>query len=176
MNISATIQRFLAIRQKFDGLQPFFASVVRQYQDVLLQLNKDGILLGRNTDGQEFQPGYLTDPYFQDPADAQRYFRYKESIRQMNRARIMFPLNYVEKGADTPDLRATKKTFAPGENFQDSMHITLLAEEFFISSSYADTPAIVSKYQNKVFGLTPEAIQYFKDNYSLPALRIYLEN
>lgn len=147
--------------QKINGLPEFTASVVKKYEDVLLQLNKDQILLGRNIDGQEFRPGYLSDPYFDTPAQAGAYYNYKQKIRGLNESRIEYPLNFPNKNRDTPDLRATTKTWAPGENFQDSMFIVMTHDGFEIYSSYSETPMIVQKYQNKVFGLSQQAIEYF---------------
>lgn len=144
-------------------LPAFTAEVVRKYADVLLQLNKDGMLLGRDTEGKEFTPSYLADPYFKTPEMARAYYNRKESLRAQNRARISFPLNYAEKSPDTPDLRVTGP-------FQDAMYITFTADGFDIWSSYEDTPLIVQKYDNKVFGLTPEAIRYFWENYLRPEL------
>lgn len=177
-NIRGYTERFLRIRRKIDGLPAFMASYLNQHQDTILQLNKDGILLGRDTDGKEFTPGYLADPYFQTPEQKLAYWKRKQALRPRNRARIMFPLNYVEKRPDTPDLRVTKKTWAPGENFQDSMYVRVGSTETTIGSTYPDTPAIVAKYKNKVFGLTPLALDYFKFDYpnSRQALIDYFSN
>jgi hypothetical protein len=177
-NITGYIARLSHYRQKFDGLPVFMENYLRRYEDVVLQLNKDGMLLGRNTNGAEFTPGYLTDPYFKNPAAANAYFRYKTYIRNTNRGRIMFPLNYPEKGADTPDLRRMKRDGGPGENFQDSMYVQVGPSETIIGSTYKDTPAIVAKYDNKVFGLTPEALRYFKYEYpnSRQAMMDYFAN
>lgn len=149
-------------------LPAFTAEVVRKYGDVLLQLNQDGMLLGRNTDGEEFTPGYLEDPYFKTPEQARAYYVRKQDVRAQNRARIKYPLNYVDKSPNTPDLRVTGP-------FQDSMYITFTSDGFEIYSSYEDTPLIVQKYQNKVFGLTPLAITYFWENYLRPELIGFLQ-
>jgi hypothetical protein len=150
-----------------EGLPAFTAEVVRKHADVLLQLNKDGILLGRNTEGKEFTPGYLADPYFKTPEQAGAYYDRKQALWPAHRTRISFPLNYPEKSPDTPNLIVRG-------NFQNAMFITFTADGFDIRSRYKDTPLIVQKYENKVFGLTPEAIRYFWENYLRPELVEYL--
>lgn len=162
-NTAAKYQYLQEKLRIIEGLPAFTAEVVRKYADVLLQLNKDGMLLGRNTDGKEFTPGYLEDPYFKTPEAARAYYDRKQNIRPSNRAMISFPLNYAEKSPDTPDLRVTGP-------FQDAMFITFTADGFDIWSNYEDTPLIVQKYENKVFGLTPDAIRYFWESYLRPEL------
>lgn len=167
-NIAAKYEYLQERLRIISELPAFTAGVVRKYGDVLLQLNKDGMLLGRDTDGREFTPGYLGDPYFKTPAQARAYYKRKQGIRAQNRTRIKHPLNYPEKSPDTPDLRVTGP-------FQDSMYITFTSDGFEIYASYKDTPLIVQKYQNKVFGLTPLATTYFWENYLRPELIRFLQ-
>lgn len=140
------------------------AEIAEYEREELLSLRKDEILLGRNSDGEPFLPGYLHDPYFNDPKvkiSAVQYANYKNRYEALHRARIEHPLIYPNKDPDTPNLRYTLEVWAPGENFQDSMYITISGKEITIGSTYRDAGSISSKYGGKVYDLGPGAKEYF---------------
>ena len=54
--------------------------------------------------------------------------------------------------------------------FQDNMFILPEGESFIIGSSYRDSNDIENKYNNLVFGISPESKEYFYKNFIHPAL------
>lgn len=141
--------------------------VVRDQQDTLVSLNKDQMLLGRNTDGKVLTPDYLSDPYFKTREEALFYARMKYRLESQHNARISHPLNYPNKGRNTPNLIVTGP-------FQDAMRIRLTSDAFFIDSGYNESKEIERKYQHKVFGLSPESREYFYEKYIKPKIKKHL--
>lgn len=73
MNIDDKLDYITAKQQRVDNWPEVIAWQVDEYGYELLELNKDQMLLGRNAEGEEFEPTYLNDPYFKSPAAAQAY-------------------------------------------------------------------------------------------------------
>lgn len=166
-SIREMMDRLLEVQRKIATLEVAVAQSVSENRDVLLSLNRDQMLLGRNADGQLFTPDYLSDPYFKTQAQAKSYAAMKYRLESRHKARIENALNYPDKPRDTPNLIVTGP-------FQDSMVIDVAADGFFIDSWYMDTPEIEQKYRNKVFGLAPLSKEYFWKHYLRIALKNYL--
>lgn len=171
---------FTSLIDALKGIPEEVDQIVAYNQDELLQLRKDAILLGRNSDGQPFTPGYLNDPYFNDPnreikLSAVAYANYKHRIDTLHRARIEHLLPYPNKDADTPNLRLTTDSWNPGGNFQDSMFISVTGNSFEIGSTYHDATAISLKYKNKVYPLGWGEKMVFWNDILCPGLASYFE-
>lgn len=129
----------------------------------LLELSRSQILQGRDNKGQLFQPGYSNDPYFKSRESAARYAAFKASIVSTADARVLYPL-FTQKPTDVPNL------FITGV-FNDGLFIKVNGINFTVGSFYKDADAINKKYNGNVFGLSPEAVQYFRINVYLPEIR-----
>lgn len=167
MNIQGYIDRLWDAQERVDTVPNATMEVVRQNQTVILNLNKDQMLLGRNREGGEFAPNYLNDSYFKTKEQAEAYAAMKKRLEIEHRARITYPLNY-SKDELTPNLIVTGP-------FQDSMFIEVGATNFLIGSRYKDAEAINQKYEGKVFGLAPLSVEYFWLNFLRSALKKHLK-
>lgn len=157
------LKRYERIRKRIKTADDTIAKAVEKRKDVLLSLNRDQMLLGRNASGNLFTPGYLNDPYFDTPAQARAYAAMKERLLPSHNARIENPTIYPSKPSDTPNLIVTGP-------FQDSMFIMTGGDSFTIGSTYVDAPDIERKYNNDVFGLAPSSAMFFYEYYIKPAL------
>ncbi|SHF49993.1 hypothetical protein [Dysgonomonas macrotermitis] len=152
------------------GVHEVTKKVADSNKDVLLSLNRDQMLLGRNKAGETFTPGYLNDPYFKTPARAQAYKKMKQGLEQQHSSRMRFSnvQLYPDKNSDTPNLIVTGP-------FQDSMFITVSASDYSIGSTYVDASDINAKYNNAVFGLAPKSKAFFYRNWIHPAIIKYIK-
>lgn len=64
MNVDDKLDYVTAKQKRVDNWPEVIEWQVDEYGYELLELNKDQMLLGRNTDGELLTPGYLEDPYF----------------------------------------------------------------------------------------------------------------
>ena len=167
MNIQGHIDKFSILSGRTSSFYTVIDKTVEKEQDVLLSLNRDQMLLGRNTDGDPFTPSYLDDPYFKTSEQAQAYANMKKALESIHRSRIENPINYPDKDSNTPNLIVTGP-------FQDSMFIQSESDSFFIDSRYEDSGDIENKYNGKVFGLAPLSMEFFYTYYLLEQLKIHL--
>lgn len=163
------IKRYDRIRKKITDIDSTIDEVVEKNKDVLLSLNRDQMLLGRDAKGNELFPGYLNDPYFDNSAQAQAYAAMKQRLEAKHNARIENPTIYPMKRRDTPNLIVTGP-------FQDNMFITTSPGQFTIGSTYVDSGDIERKYNNEVFGIAPGSVMFFYENYLKPALMRLIYN
>lgn len=136
---------------------------VEYNKDELLQLRKDEMLLGRDSEGHPFTPGYTEDPYFKTKAQANAYANYKYGLEATHEAQIRHALNYPNKDDNTPNLRLTRDRYN-SLSFQDQMFIVVNKEDFLINSTFREARLIDAKYHNKVFPLGPLAKEWFWNN------------
>ncbi len=163
MNIAELHTKIADFQRRLETVPDATAECVTYNADELLDLRKDEILLGRDSDGQPFSPGYTEDPYFKTPQQAAAYAAMKDRQLAGHNARIMHPLSYPGKDRDTPNLIVTG-------SFQDAMFIRTDRTSFIIGSQYDDASAISAKYGGRVYGPGPEAKKYFWRWILFPAL------
>lgn len=171
MNIAGLHSRLTELQRRLETVPDALADCIEYNKDELLQLRKDEMLLGRDSDGHPFTPGYTEDPYFKSKQAANAYADYKYSIESLQGGLIQHALNYTPKDSNTPNLRQTRKRYNP-LSFQDQMYIYPGRTETLIGSTFEDTYLIVAKYNGKVFGLGPLAKAWFWEN----ILYIWLSN
>jgi hypothetical protein len=138
----------------YNAIPDVVADRVAQTSDVILDLNKDQLLQGRNADGELLSPTYTNDPYFETPDAADRYFRMKRALEGHHRARMRYVELYGEKPIDVPNLIVTGP-------FQDSMFIRTTRTFYVINSMYQDANEINEKYKGRVFGLAPKTREFY---------------
>ena len=77
MGIRELIEKIERLQQSVNRVPEKVSEVVRENQEVLLSLNRDQMLLGRDAEGNILTPGYLDDPYFDTPEQAETYANMK---------------------------------------------------------------------------------------------------
>ena len=167
-SIKEIINRLETLKCRIKQVPDKVSTIAKNNQDVLISLNKDQMLLGRNVDGVKFTPSYLDDPYFKSTESAKSYAAMKYHLETNHKARIENPTLYPDKDRNTPNLIVTGP-------FQDGMFINMRSDSFLIGSSYRDSDDIERKYNNLVFGLSPESKEYFYKTHLHPALKKLLE-
>lgn len=163
MGIRDCINRIEELQEGIRGIRDTVNKVVKENEDVILSLNKDQMLLGRDSGGNVLTPGYLDDPYFDNRVQAEAYANMKYALEQQHVARIENPTIYPAKGKDTPNLIVTGL-------FQDNMFILNEGDSFLLGSTYVDSDDIDNKYGGKVFGLAPASAMFFYEHYIKPSL------
>lgn len=133
------------------------SDIVEENSDILLQLNKDQLLSGRNINEEYLSPEYTQDPYFSTPEKAANYQRFKEAIISDHNSRKMTNL-FSPKPIGVPNLIITG-------SFQDQMTIATSFDSFYITSTFRETSDIESKYNNLVFGISNTSRDWFFINY-----------
>lgn len=166
-SIKRKIEQLKEYSVKLDNVPAKVAEVAREYDDVLLNLNRDQMLQGRDAEGQVLAPSYLDDPYFKSRQAAERYARMKYVLESRHKARIWNPQLFPDKDSNTPNL------IIRGD-FQDAMFIRTSPDGFTIGSSYVDAPDIENKYPG-LFGLAPESRVYFWNEFLRKELIKYLK-
>ena len=149
--------------KKIDDVPNVVDRVVSETQDVILSLNRDQLLLGRNTLGEAFTPGYTDDPFFKTKEKAHSYRKMKERLEADHKTRMVNPQQYPDKNSNTPNLIVTGP-------FQNKMFINTSKGNYEIGSTYVDASKIDAKYENKVFGLAPKSKDYYYKNFPEPEL------
>lgn len=142
------------IRSNIKDMPNVIDKAVSDYKQDILLLNKDQMLLGRDSEGAAFSPSYLQDPYFKNQEAAQAYSRMKYALESSHNSLLWVTDLYPAKDRNTPNLIVTG-------SFHDAMFITLGSGSYTIGSTYKDASDINAKYNNKVFGLSPAAQSYF---------------
>lgn len=145
------------------NVTPTVQKVVSEKQDVLLSLNTDQMLLGRDAKGNVLTPGYTDDPYFKTPKAAKAYKDMKVKLEASHKGRMSNVQLYPDKDTNTPNLIVTGP-------FQDAMFINVSSKAYTIGSTYVDASDINNKYNNAVFGLAPRPKAYFYNNWVHPAI------
>ncbi len=149
-----------ALRERADLVDEVVEWQLHEYADEIKDLQRDQMLMGRNSEGEEFTPDYLHDPYFKTFMAAVIYANFKAKLAKMHRARIRFPLNYPDNWyKKTPNLIVTGV-------FQNAIYLTVSADTFTLGSRStaedgADAADIEAKYHGKVFGLSPLAVEFW---------------
>ncbi len=152
------------------GISEVVSKTANDNKDVLLSLNRDQMLLGRNKAGETFTPGYSNDPYFKTQAKAQAYKKMKIGLEKQHSGRMRFSnvQLYPNKDSDTPNLIITGP-------FQEAMYITVSSSDYTLGSTYVDASDINAKYSNAVFGLAPRSKEYFYQHWIHPAIVKYIK-
>lgn len=160
------------IKYALNGVKNFennLGDLVVNNEDMLFDLNWSQILQGRNNEGELFTPTYQNDPYFKTPEGAERYAKFKEGLVSSHNALIIHPL-FTQKPSNTPNLIVTGA-------FLFSIFITTNKQSFTLGATWHKADDINNKYGGKVFGLSPQAVAFFRKNVLIPELRktIYID-
>lgn len=157
----ATIKAFTDnFKSFYDTLHDAITEEVNNTKDVLLNLNKDQLLYGRDADGNLLAPTYLNDPFFKTKAAAERYYKMKQRLEASHISRIRFGniQLFAPKPSDVPNLIVNGM-------FQDRFVINVSGKSFTIDSSYIDGDDINNKYKGRVYGLAPVSKEFYYRHY-----------
>lgn len=165
MSIQGSIEYLKKVSSNIGKIEDVAAQVVMDHQDVILSLNREQMLLGRDASGEILTPGYTDDTYFKTPKQAEWYKRMKKGLESQHISRMYFSNAqlYPNKGDNTPNLIVTGP-------FQDNMFINASKDKYEMGSTYIDAGDINAKYNNNVFGLAPKSKEYFYRYFIKPEL------
>jgi len=150
----------------YNALPSVIADTVQRTQDVLLDLNRDQLLYGRDADGKALTPGYTQDPYFKTRAAAEAYLKMKQGLEGEHKGLRTFTSVqlYPEKDSNTPNLLVN------GRLFFNYFFIRITQESYEIGSTGEAAAKIESKYNNRVYGLAPKSKEFYYFSYIRPAI------
>ena len=165
----------------YSSLDATIQNEVAQNSDVLLDLNRDQLLYGRDAEGEVLTPSYLDDPYFKEnyknPLKAAvRYKNYKKLLEDTHWGMIRYTgaQLFTDKSGDTPNL------IINGNRFMNFLFIHVSGDQYTIGSTGIAAGDIKKKYEgfgHPVFGLAPVSKEYFYRGWIRPAiLRSYKQH
>jgi hypothetical protein len=165
----ATIKAFRDKWTKYYGdLPALIADEVEKTKDVLLDLNRDQLLYGRDAKGEVLTPGYMDDPYFEgDLKAASKYMNRKKKLEDKHWNRIKFRDAglFPDKSGDTPNLLIN------GNWFMNHLLIDVNKDKYTISSTGIAADDIQRKYAgygHPVYGFAPVSVNYYYFGYLRP--------
>ena len=165
--IENTINSFQGLSSRIDNIGTELGKIVSENKGVLLNLNRDQLLSGRNNEGELLGPTYLNDPYFLTREAAESYSKMKYRLESEHRSMLLFPQIYPSKPKDVPNLIVTGA-------FQNTMFIRTSADSFEIDATYKEARDINQKYDNKVYGIAPPSVDYFFRQYIKERLKNFI--
>lgn len=166
MRLGIYIDRINNIRSNISNVGYVINEIIKDNSATLLELNKDQILSGVDSDESYFAPTYIADSYFKSTQKAINYMNWKERNKDKYNSRITHNL-FSPKPADIPNLIVVG-------TFQNNMYVTTNGSTFTIGSTYNQSGNIESKYNNKVFGINNSSRDWFWKNVLLPGLTTYI--
>jgi hypothetical protein len=165
----ATFKAFMNKWNKFyTALPDAIAAEVERTQDVLLSLNEDQLLYGRDAKGDVLTPGYMDDPYFKGSLKRASNYMNKKKEREdehWNRIRFIDAKLFTDKSPGTPNLLVN------GNRFMNHLFINLDKDKYTIGSTGIAAGDIQRKYESyghPVYGLAPVSVEYYYFGYVRP--------
>lgn len=111
---------------------------VAECSELIVEKNRQQLLEGKLSTGQDITPTYFDDPYFKSRESAERYSNWKDKIT---------PNPKRKKG--TPNL------FIIG-TYHNSIELEVINNEMIYSSTFIKAQAIETKFSENIYGLTTE--------------------
>ena len=154
-------------RKAYETLPDAISTTVQQTSTVLMDLNRDQLLQGRDAEGNLLSPNYMDDPYFKTREAAGNYSKMKYKKEVEHRNRIAYIELFGEKPTDVPNLLVT------GNWFFNHFFIKVTKDAYEIGSTGIAATDIERKYP-KVYGLAPLSKEFYYFQYIRPTIkRIY---
>lgn len=157
------------IKRRFDriygeygsGMRKIVSDEANRTSDVILDLNRDQILYGRDAYGNPLVPMYYNDPYFKTWEQALAYSNYKLSISERQKGLIHYSniQLFPTKDRNTPNLIHSTGTF-----FFNHFFIKVSSDSYTVGSTGIAAPDIESKY-GKIYGLAPASRNFYYQNW-----------
>jgi hypothetical protein len=165
----ATFKSFMDKWDKFYTTLPdAIAAEVERTKDVLLSLNEDQLLYGRDAEGNVLTPDYLDDPYFDGNLKAAVRYKKKKIDREdehWNRIRFRDAKLFPDKSEDTPNLLVN------GNWFMNHLFINVNGNKYTTGSTGIAANDIQRKYASyghTLFGIAPASANYYYFEYVRP--------
>jgi hypothetical protein len=169
MTIKAYYEKF---HKFYTTLPDAVAAEAERTKDVILDLNRDQLLYGRDAKGETLTPSYLDDPYFKkkykNPLKAAiRYRNMKKELEDFHWGKIRFGhvQLFTDKSPDTPNLLIN------GNWFMNYLFINISENKYTIDSTGIAANDIQRKYEgygHPVYGLAPVSVKYYYFGYIRP--------
>lgn len=135
----ATLQEIITRFEELDSqLEQIIVDVLTDEKQHILDLNREQLYDGKNSEGIDLSPTYYEDPYFKSLEQAVGYSDWKDKI--------------------TPNPRRTQgvaNLFINGF-FYKSIDVTINKDGLRFNSSFDDENEISNKYGGNIFGLDDE--------------------
>ncbi|MDR1562257.1 MAG: hypothetical protein LBS54_04110 [Dysgonamonadaceae bacterium] len=155
------------------ALKPAINEEVHRTRDVILSLNQDQLLYGRNADGELLKPDYMDDPYFEgDKEKALNYLNGKINLEDMHESLIRFP----ELNLFTGKPRGTPNLIINGAWFMNHLFINVGEGTYTIGSYGIKEGDISKKYNNRTYGLAPPSRRHYYFEYLRPVIEQLWKN
>lgn len=145
------------------------ADEVSKTADVILDLNRDQLLYGRDADGEQLTPSILEDPYWNDKGGyqaAENYVLFKNRNRDIFDA--MMSYTKIQLFPSRSNIRPNL-IHSTGSFFFNHFFINVGKTNYSIGSSGLAAPDIEAKY-GKVYGLAPQSRVFYYENWLRPRI------
>lgn len=150
------IDEFIALLDGFDIVSEA-GKIVQDNKQQVLELNKDQLWAGENTEGMPIRPSYFEDPFFKTKQQARAYANWKQKITPN-----------PNRHYGTPNL------YINGYYYR-SLDMRVQGTEVVYTSTLIGGEDIDAQYQN-IRGLSPINMQRFINTKILPELIQALNN
>jgi hypothetical protein len=170
-----------AIKEKYEKaynlIESTVSKIASENQDVLLDLNRDQLLYGRDAKGDVLTPDYMSDPYFDKYKNpkmaASNYMNMKRNLEDQHWGMIRYVgvQLFPDKKDYTPNL------IVNGNWFMNHLYVAVNANKYELGSTGSASDDIQKKYSSyghPVFGLATVSKKYFYHGWIRPAiLKLY---
>lgn len=159
-----------AIEKKIEALQAFKQSLEPRVEEIIagrsdeyLDMQKEQLFAGQNSDGDDLRPYYSEDlrangGYFKSPESARAYAEYK--------AGLSYPSSYgaALRNPDAPNL------FINGHLFHDGLVLVVGNGVIRVAHRSPEGQAIMQRYGEGNFGLNPMHLDIVRQEWVLKTL------
>lgn len=147
-----------------DGIKSIVADEVNRTSDVILDLNRDQLLYGRDADGKDLSPTIVEDPYWDDKGGYKAAYNY---VLYKNRNKDLFDsmMSYtkVQLFPSRSNIRPNL-IHSTGSFFFNHFFINVSGNSYSIGSTGIASSDIEAKY-GKVYGLAPQSRSFYYQNW-----------
>lgn len=135
------------------------AASVEETSEAMLNLNRQQLLRGLDSEGHYLSPKYSEDPYFKSKESAERYAKWKKAIEPEK----------TDRPIDVPNL------FITGV-FHREIRVDVNSSEYKFSDSASFAGGVIGKFGDVIFGLTAESKRdTYIPEYLLPIVKYRIE-
>lgn len=153
-----------------DGFEEACMKCLSDNSDVVLLAVSEQLYSGLDGEGQHLSPTYDNDPYFEE--DGYWYHRakeYKEWKRDITPPIAGTVLGLPPRPEEVPNLWINGK-------FHSEITAQRKGDALVTDPGNGDGPAIVAKYGDEILNMGPTAIEYFNEEYMIPAIKDFFND
>ena len=157
------LEVYNGVNKFYDDIANIIADILTSHQDLIIDLVKEQLLSGRDSDNNLLAPEYLNDPHFRSnkrsdkpkkkgqKSAAERYFDKKKELEDKHNKMKKFGNLFDTKPEGVPNLIVNG-------NFHEGIYINIMGQTYVIDSTYEDSDAIQRKYNYRVLDLNKVSI------------------